>query len=272
MNDLVPIDFHGDAIWAIPPTRRDHPLISLRPIVERFGLSWSSQLKRLRRDDVLSPSVVIMTTETAAGPRETVCLPLNLLPGGFLFGISTGSIPDPEVRERVLTYKRECHDVLYQHFFGRAAERQARAARSELRDRLKAVQIAMQLSTRAAARDVWNELGLPHLPEGVDPPAGRRAAHAAALDIPGDFTEDPRLPAVRQFIAERLEPSAGGEITNAEMFASYTAWAAQHGAPAMGAASFGAITGKLRLPKGHTGTHRFYRGLRFKPATPETLQ
>jgi hypothetical protein len=219
MNDLVPIDFHGDAIWTVPPTRRSGPPVSLRPIVERFGLSWSSQLKRVRRDDVLSPSVVIMTTETAAGPREAICLPLNLLPG-FLFGISTGSIPDPEVRERVLTYKRECHDVLYQHFFGRVAERRSRAFRDELATKVKAVQVAMQLSSIAAARSVWNELGMPHLPD--EDPAMRPARGSGnarrtvepALDFDGSFGEDPRLVAVRQFLVELVEPHEGGEITS----------------------------------------------------------
>lgn len=271
-NDLVPIDFHGDAIWAAPPTRSNDPLVSLRPIVERFGLSWSSQLKRLRRDDVLAPSVVIMTTETAAGPRDAVCVPLNLLPG-FLFGISVGSVPDPEVRERVLTYKRECHDVLYQHFFGRAAERKARAEREELRDKLKAVQIATGLRGHAAGAHIWHELGLPPLPEGQPAPTGGKRPRAPIADAPFNLPdEDARATAVRQFVVDRLEPHVGGSIPTTEVYRAYCAWAAEHGTEALTTGAFGVVTTHLRIPKGRRGAARHYRNVRFKPLTPETLQ
>lgn len=56
------------------------------------------------------------------GWQETVCLPLDLIPG-FLFGIDDRRVKD-DCRDVVLRYKRDCYRVLYEHFFGeRVVER-----------------------------------------------------------------------------------------------------------------------------------------------------
>lgn len=113
-GEIIHVDFHGDTIFA---AKRDkNVLIAVRPIVERLGLGWSSQLKRLKREVILAEGVAIMTTETPAGPREMVCLPLWMMPG-FLFGIGENQVK-PELRERVILYKRECYEALYEHFYG----------------------------------------------------------------------------------------------------------------------------------------------------------
>ncbi|APZ53135.1 P22_AR-like protein [Salipiger abyssi] len=53
------------------------------------------------------------------GDQEAVCIKLDLL-NGWLFTIDTNRIKDDSVRQKVLTYQRECYRVLHDHFAGKA--------------------------------------------------------------------------------------------------------------------------------------------------------
>lgn len=58
-----------------------------------------------------------MTTVAAdENSRDMVCLPLQYI-YGWLFTINPGKVA-PEARETVSRYRRECYDVLYEHFAG----------------------------------------------------------------------------------------------------------------------------------------------------------
>ena len=55
------IDFCGARIIALWHGGKPHVVI--RPIADALGLDWSAQLKRIKRDPVLSTSVVVMATQ-----------------------------------------------------------------------------------------------------------------------------------------------------------------------------------------------------------------
>ena len=112
--NMVMVDFHGDTIFAMETP--EGVFVAVRPIVERFGLDWSAQFRRIKRDAVLGRSVVMMATETLAGRREAICLPLRLL-AGFLFGIDENRVK-AEFRDALIAYKEQAHEALYQRFFG----------------------------------------------------------------------------------------------------------------------------------------------------------
>lgn len=92
--------------------------VPIRPLCDYLGLDWSSQRKRLNRDQVLSESlrsVVIMTTDLPSDstrPRtsEMICLPLSLV-NGWLFGVDANRVK-PELKQKILVYQRECYNVL----------------------------------------------------------------------------------------------------------------------------------------------------------------
>jgi hypothetical protein len=108
------IDFYGDPITvAVMPD--DEVYVPLRPIAEFLGLDWSSQLQRIRRDDVLErrvTTIVIATTDDSR--REMICLPLDLLPG-WLFGISASRVR-PEIAPKLARYREECFRVLWRAY------------------------------------------------------------------------------------------------------------------------------------------------------------
>ncbi len=109
---LDTIDFHGQVLQIIHTDGR--PYVPLARICVNLGLDWSSQLKRIQRDEVLSEGMVKMTIPSAGGSQEMACLPLEYL-NGWLFGIQT-SIVAPEIRDALTTYKREAYGALYNYF------------------------------------------------------------------------------------------------------------------------------------------------------------
>lgn len=123
---LVPIeektvDFYGDAITAalVEVESKEEVYVPLRPICDYLGLDWSAQFRRVKRDEVLTDSllsVAIMATETGQGrgKRDTLCLPLKFLPG-WLFGVTVNKVR-PELQEKIIRYRRECYDVLWRAF------------------------------------------------------------------------------------------------------------------------------------------------------------
>lgn len=73
------VDFYGDELVAI---EQDGIIYTpVKPICDILGIDWSSQRKRLERDEVLSEGMVILTVPTHGGAQQAVCLPADMLHG-----------------------------------------------------------------------------------------------------------------------------------------------------------------------------------------------
>lgn len=108
-NQAVPVFFHNNK-----------PYVAMRPICENIGLDWASQYSRIKRDEVLNSTVVIITTVAQDKKiREVVALPIGYL-NGWLFGIDINRVK-PEIKPNLIKYKLECYDVLYNHFMPKVA-------------------------------------------------------------------------------------------------------------------------------------------------------
>lgn len=113
MNQVQNISFHGQTVSVFSQNKTQY--VAMRPIVENIGLSWDSQFKKIQRHEILNSTVVMMTMVAPDGKkREMLCLPLDYL-NGWLFGVDAKRVK-PEIRERLLTYQRECFRVLNNHF------------------------------------------------------------------------------------------------------------------------------------------------------------
>lgn len=250
MNALVKVDFHGDTLLA-QPQPEGPPLVAVKPIVERLGLDWRSQLQRLKRDEVLMEGVVMITTPSPGGPQDTVALPLNLIPG-FLFGIDDSRIADPDTRRAVLVYKRECHDVLYHHFFGRLEDIDPTADWDwdGVAAKLSLVRETRLTHGRKVAASLWAALGLP-LPG--DTPAARIGPPSNGMEFVQSFLDE--------CVVE--EPRSRG-VQAIEMKTAYDAWAEANGAPPMTFTGFGRTLAALELPKNKSAGRVFYTGIRLR--------
>ena len=95
---------------------------AMKPICENIGLDWKSQYSRMKRDDVLNATMVIITIVAEDGKkREMICLPIEYL-NGWLFGIDINRCK-PEIRDTLIKYKKECYQALHDYWFNGKAER-----------------------------------------------------------------------------------------------------------------------------------------------------
>lgn len=92
------------------------PYVALRPIAEFLGLDWSSQRRRVQRDEVLAEEAKLVLMRGADGKQhEMFSLPLEFLPG-WLFGITSSKAARPEFVPKIKRYRRECFHVLWRAF------------------------------------------------------------------------------------------------------------------------------------------------------------
>jgi hypothetical protein len=112
------VTFYDDEITAVLVDRGNHAqvYVPVKQLCEHMGVAWPPQYRRIQRDEVLSEVATSITvTVTEAGQRgAVVCLPLKLIPG-FLFGINASRVK-PELKEKIIRYRRECFDVLAEAF------------------------------------------------------------------------------------------------------------------------------------------------------------
>lgn len=110
--------FYDDEITAVR-LADGRVFIPVRPLVERLGIDWNGQRRRIIRDAVMSEEVASVDVTSTQGDgaeqrRAMLCLPLDYI-SGFLFGINADRV-NPEVREQLIRYQRECYKVLAEAF------------------------------------------------------------------------------------------------------------------------------------------------------------
>ena len=119
MSALTPTEqktvlFYDDEITAVR-LADGRVMIPVRPLCDRLGVAWSPQLRRINRDAVLADEVQGVTvTVTPGGQQGMMCLPLDYI-SGWLFGINADRV-NPDVRDRLIRYQRECYRVLAEAF------------------------------------------------------------------------------------------------------------------------------------------------------------
>lgn len=116
-NEQKQVLFYNDEITAVR-LEDGRVFIPIRPLVERLGIDWNGQRRRINRDAVLKDEVTSVDVTSTQGDveqrRAMLCLPLDYI-SGFLFGINADRV-NPDVREQLVRYQRECYKVLAEAF------------------------------------------------------------------------------------------------------------------------------------------------------------
>lgn len=139
--DIVTVDREGEIF------------VPIKPVCAAIGVDDRAQRDKIQTDELLA-SVGVLSTSTGTDGKsyEMYCLPLKYV-YGWLFTINPKNVA-PEARETVSRYRRECYDVLYDHFAG-AAKRQQEQNRAEqdLLDRKAAALDSIANHKKAIAED-----------------------------------------------------------------------------------------------------------------------
>jgi len=105
---LINIAFRNDGLEVIEDTKS----IVVKDFCEVIGLKYRTQYDKLRADK--SYESELLKVQTNGGIQEVFTIPLSKL-NGWLFSISPNKVK-PEVREKLIEYKKECFDVLHNYF------------------------------------------------------------------------------------------------------------------------------------------------------------
>lgn len=128
--------------------------------------AWEVQLARIKSDPILSEGMTVTVIPSPGGAQETTVLKLELV-NGWLFTIDESRVKDEETRLKVLAYKREGYQVLYNHFYGRndaqlRAEEEPHESESV---KIRMVNECRQVFGNKAGAQLWFKIGLPVVPE-----------------------------------------------------------------------------------------------------------
>lgn len=103
--DIVTVDREGEIF------------VPIKPICAALGIEAAPQRDKLQNDEFFnSVGTIIVSTGADGKSYDMYALPLKFI-YGWLATINPGKVA-PEAREAVTRYRRECYDVLYEHFTG----------------------------------------------------------------------------------------------------------------------------------------------------------
>lgn len=91
--------------------------VPIKPICQALGIEAAPQREKIQKDEFFdSTGTIIVSVAADEKEREMFCIRLRDV-YGWLATINPGKVA-PEAREAVTRYRRECYDVLYDHFAG----------------------------------------------------------------------------------------------------------------------------------------------------------
>ncbi len=104
----------GDDEILAARTEASEIYLPIRPICAALGVSWTTQYRKVRADDVLMESVRTLRLQTRGGPQNLVCMDIESIPM-WLAGIEPSRVR-ADLRDRLKSYKRWVRKVVYEAF------------------------------------------------------------------------------------------------------------------------------------------------------------
>ncbi len=106
--ELIKVDFKNDKLDIIEETQS----IVVKDICEHIGLRFRTQYEKIKADESFESKLI--KVQTRGGLQEVFTIPLSKL-NGWLFNINPNKVK-PEVKQKLIEYKKECFNVLNNYF------------------------------------------------------------------------------------------------------------------------------------------------------------
>lgn len=106
--NLVAVEFNNNQIEVIEDTQE----IVVKDICEQLSISYTTQYQKIKSDESFESKLI--KVQTNGGMQEVFTIPLSKL-NGWLFSINPNKVK-PEVKEKLIQYKKECFNVLNNYF------------------------------------------------------------------------------------------------------------------------------------------------------------
>lgn len=112
-SKIKEVTFNGVTMLGIQ-TESGKVFTGIRKICEDLGIDFSSQLKKIKRDDILKEGVVIITIPSNSGMQDISCIELDCLPV-WLSKISIKHCKS-EIQPLLLDFKKQAKEILAKAF------------------------------------------------------------------------------------------------------------------------------------------------------------
>lgn len=106
--ELIKVNFKSDKLDII----EENQSIVVKDICEHIGLKFRTQYEKIKADDSYESELI--KVQTRGGLQEVFTIPLSKL-NGWLFSINPNKVK-PEVKQKLIEYKKECFNVLNNYF------------------------------------------------------------------------------------------------------------------------------------------------------------
>lgn len=106
--NLVAVDFKSNQLEVVEETQS----VVIKDICDAVGLNFTPQFRKLQSDNSYESKLI--KVKTNGGMQEVFTIPLSKL-NGWLFSINPNKVK-PEVKQKLIEYKKECFDVLNNYF------------------------------------------------------------------------------------------------------------------------------------------------------------
>ncbi|MFW2585587.1 phage antirepressor N-terminal domain-containing protein [Aliarcobacter butzleri] len=106
--NLVAVEFNNNQIEVIEETQE----IVVKDICEQLSISYTTQYQKIKSDESYESKLI--KVQTKGGLQEVFTIPLSKL-NGWLFSINPNKVK-PEVKQKLIEYKKECFNVLNNYF------------------------------------------------------------------------------------------------------------------------------------------------------------
>jgi len=103
---IITVEFKNESIEVIDN------FVSVNKICQNLGIDKSRQYQKIQSDETYQSE--LREIEINGITQKVLCIPYNKI-NGWLFSISVNRVK-PEVKQKLIEYKNECFEVLYQHF------------------------------------------------------------------------------------------------------------------------------------------------------------
>lgn len=130
--------------------------ISLRPLIEDMGLSWGSQFAKIKKDEMLAASVLLIETDTGQGRRETLCMDIQMIPW-FMSTINPSRVRK-EIKETVKTYRRFAAKAIFDATFGQLERQNQQLAQQAQNQEVELAQLRQSSQSLRVQYELFDDI------------------------------------------------------------------------------------------------------------------
>jgi len=89
--------------------------VAIKPICEAIGVGYDNQIEKINSDEILSQLTPLKGATGADGKTYKMRVISLRYVFGWLFTINANKV-NPEIKQEVINYKKECYDALFNTF------------------------------------------------------------------------------------------------------------------------------------------------------------